>query len=59
MANSIKVLIADDSTDFCTLLIEALEEDNRIKVVGVCTDGYQTLQNLSEKSRYQEFTQIC
>lgn len=44
MDNTIKILIADDNADFRSLLIDALENEMDIEVVGVATDGYQAIQ---------------
>ncbi|MDR3206700.1 MAG: sporulation transcription factor Spo0A [Oscillospiraceae bacterium] len=46
MEDTIKILVADDNADFRGLLIDALEEEKDFEVVGVATDGYQSLQSI-------------
>lgn len=46
MENNINILIADDNLDFRSLLIDGLEEEEGLHVVGVATDGYQAVQQV-------------
>ena len=42
--NKIKVLIADDSLDFATLMKQNLEFNNAIEVVGIAKDGLEAVE---------------
>ncbi len=43
MENKTKVIIADNNADFRATLIDSLESQPEIEIVGVATDGYQAL----------------
>ena len=47
MENRIKVLIADDNNDFRTLLVDALEQDGSIEIVGCAADGHEIVRKVS------------
>jgi len=50
MDSTIKILIADDNSDFRGLLIDALEEEQDLEIAGVATDGYQALKSIASLS---------
>ena len=47
MENRIKVLIADDNNDFRTLLVDALEQDGSIEIVGCAADGHEIVRKVT------------
>lgn len=49
MNDQMKVIIADDSTDFCELLRKHLTEKENIQVVGTASDGFELIAMASEK----------
>lgn len=47
--NRIKVLIADDNKEFCSILSEFLSNHDDFEIVGIANDGIQVLDILKEK----------
>jgi len=48
-ANKIKILIADDNKDFCSILSEYLEMQDDFEVVGMAKDGIEALDLIVSK----------
>lgn len=46
----IQVVIADDNREFGDILVEYLNSQNDIEVVGVARDGYEAIELITEKS---------
>ncbi len=47
-ASKIKLLIADDNKEFCSLLCEFFKEQDDIEVLGVAYDGVEALEKVEE-----------
>ncbi|MDP4108537.1 MAG: sporulation transcription factor Spo0A [Bacillota bacterium] len=47
MENRIKVLIADDNSEFRSLLVDALEQDNSIEILGSASDGHEIIRKVT------------
>ncbi|QUH26632.1 sporulation transcription factor Spo0A [Serpentinicella alkaliphila] len=47
MNNQINVLIADDNEDFCDILVEYLQKQQEINIVGVAKDGLEAIELIS------------
>ena len=45
--NQINVLIADDNEDFCDILVEYLQKQQEINIVGVAKDGLEAIELIS------------
>ena len=50
MENRIRVLIADEDTEFRKILAEALNADNRIEIVGSYASGKELVQRITESA---------
>ena len=44
----IKLLIADDNKEFCDLIVEFLENEEDIEIMGVAHDGVEVLEKVEE-----------
>ena len=60
MTGAIKVLIADDNRDFCSILRDFFSNNPDFELVDVCSNGLEVLEALNKKRRTSWFwTSLC
>ena len=49
MSEKVKVIIADDNPDFVNTLMENLEKEEELEVIGIARDGQEAVSLILEK----------